>query len=258
MTDPLLARLRAAGCVYAEDEARLLRSAASSEAELDRLASERVSGRPLEQVLGWAEFSGLRIAVEPGVFVPRRRSEVLVAVALDLLRPLDRRATVLDLCCGTGAIGAAIASRRPIELHAADCDPVAAACAARNVAAYDGIVHVGDLYAGLPDGLRGRVGLIVANAPYVPSDKLDLMPAEAREHEPRAALDGGPDGTATQHRIARSATDWLSDTGCLLIETSERQAPLTVAAVTAGGLTATVRHDDDVEGTAVLGTCPRR
>ncbi|MEK8226029.1 hypothetical protein NKG05_08035 [Oerskovia sp. M15] len=93
--------LRAAGCVFAEDEAALLLAAASSPADLDRMVARRVEGLPLEQILGWAEFCGLRIVVEPSVFVPRRRTEFLVSLATALV---GERATVVDLCCGTGAL----------------------------------------------------------------------------------------------------------------------------------------------------------
>jgi len=96
----IVTRLRAAGCVFAEDEARLLLSAARTPADLAAMLDRRIAGLPLEQVLGWAEFCGLRVAVDPGVFVPRRRTEFLVHEAVALLRP---GAVVVDLCCGTGA-----------------------------------------------------------------------------------------------------------------------------------------------------------
>src|SRR3954463_6070240 len=99
--DAVVARLRAAGCVFAEGEAQLLLSEAGAGAEVDVLVARRVAGEPLEQVLGWAECRGLRIAVAPGVFVPRRRTELLVEEALSLARP---GAVVVDLCCGSGAL----------------------------------------------------------------------------------------------------------------------------------------------------------
>lgn len=80
----VVSTLRAAGCVFAEEEADLLRAAATSPAELDAMVASRVAGLPLEQVLGWAEFCGLRILVEPTVFVPRRRTEVLASLASGL------------------------------------------------------------------------------------------------------------------------------------------------------------------------------
>src|SRR5215213_6510903 len=148
-------RLRAAGCVFAEDEARLLVAEAGSRPELEALVARRVAGEPLEHLLGWAEFAGLRIAVAPGVFVPRRRTEVLVEEAVALSRP---GAVVVDLCCGSGALGVAVATAVDgVELSAADVDPAAVACARANVARVDGRAYEGDLFEALPGSLRGRV-----------------------------------------------------------------------------------------------------
>jgi release factor glutamine methyltransferase len=245
--------LRAAGCVFAEEEAALLREAATTPGSLAGLVARRVAGEPLEQVLGWAEFCGLRIAVEPGVFVPRRRTEFLVAQALGLVGP---GAVVLDLCCGSGAVGLAIATTRPVELVAADVDPVAARCARRNLASVGGQVHEGDLYEPLPAELRRRVDVLVVNAPYVPTDAIALMPPEARDHEPRTALDGGPDGVDVHRRVAAGAAGWLAPGGSLLIETSGRQAPATAAAMRRGGLRARVVTSDDEDATVVVGSAP--
>jgi release factor glutamine methyltransferase len=248
--DQVVARLRAAGCVFAEDEAALLLEAASG-AELAALVARRVAGEPLEQVLGWAEFCGLRFVVEPGVFVPRQRTRLLVREAVALVRP---GSVVLDLCCGTGAVGAAVAAAVPgLELHAADVDPAAVRCARRNV---PGSVYAGDLYGALPATLRGRVEVLVANAPYVPTDAIALMPPEARDHEARAALDGGSDGLDVQRRVAAGAPSWLAPGGSLLIETSGEQAPRTAAAMTRAGLTARVVEDEELAGTVVVGHLP--
>ena len=193
------ARLRAAGCVYAEDEADLLISAARSEAELAALVDRRAAGQPLEHVLGWAEFCGLRIAVDPAVFVPRRRTEFLVAQAIELARP---GAVVVDLCCGSGALAAALASAvEGAEVHAADIDPAAVRCARRNLAGLGGQVYQGDLFGPLPAGLLGRVDILLANVPYVPTGEVGLLPPEARDHEARVALDGGADGLEVLRRI---------------------------------------------------------
>ncbi len=237
----IVTRLRSAGCVFAEDEAQLLISAARTPSDLVAMVDQRASGLPLEHVLGWAEFCGLRIAVDPGVFVPRRRTEFLVhqAVAVVWLNgghdsadnPASRAlarppAVVVDLCCGSGAVGAAlVATLDRVELHAVDIDPAAVRCARRNVAAHGGQVYEGDLYAPLPATLRGRVDVLVANAPYVPTEAIGLLPAEARLHEARVALDGGADGLDVLRRVIAAAPQWLAPGGHLLVETSERQAP---------------------------------
>jgi len=245
-------RLRAAGCVFAEDEARLLLAEGRTPEDLQRLVARRVAGEPLEHVLGWAEFAGLRIVVATGVFVPRRRTEVLVEEAARLAAP---GAVVVDLCCGSGALGVAVASVVDgVELHAADVDPAAVACARVNVGRVHGRAYAGDLYAALPPTLRGRVDLLLANVPYVPSDAIALMPPEARLHEARIALDGGEDGLAVARRVIAEAPEWLAPGGSLLFETSEDQAADAGAAVTAAGQRARLVTDDDRGATVVVGT----
>jgi len=226
--------------------------AAETAGDLEAMVERRVSGLPLEQVLGWAEFCGLRILVDPGVFVPRRRSALLVEHAVALLDGV-RAPVVVDLCCGTGAVAAAVRQARgDVELHAADIDRCAVACARRNL---DGIgtVHEGDLTEALPDELAGRVDVIVVNAPYVPSDEIAMMPPEARDHEPRVALDGGTDGVDIHRRVAEQAPRWLRPGGHLVIETSRRQAPLTVEAMTGHGFDTRVVRSDDLDATAAVG-----
>ncbi|NUW38632.1 hypothetical protein [Nonomuraea rhodomycinica] len=374
----ITAQLRAAGCVFAEDEAELLTSTARTPADLAAMVDRRVAGLPLEQVLGWAEFYGLRVTLDPGVFVPRRRSELLAAQAIDLARRTLATATgspaagagapargggrpaaasggpaaglrvvVVDLCCGSGALGAAVATalstpateeraaiagpaevhtdgRRPaeaqvgdpylagtpatdahltetqanephpaetpvndpcrvgthsdnahpartrtgdprpvesrigdgspVELHAVDLDPVAVRCARGNLAPVGGRVHQGDLYEPLPERLRGRVGVLLASPPYVPTGAIGLLPAEAREHEPLLALDGGADGLDIVRRVIAGAPLWLAPGGHLLVETSERQAADTAEAMARAGLTPRVTTSDELYATVVTGT----
>lgn len=244
----IVEQLRAAGCVFAEDESRLLTEAAATPGELDALVARRTAGEPLEHVLGWAQFCGLRIAVDPGVFVPRQRSAFLVEQAAERTAP---GAVVVDVCCGSGALGAALAAAvGPIELHATDVDPAAVRCAQRNV---DGPVYQGDLFEPLPAELRGRVQTVLANVPYVPGEEVALLPAEARVHEARLALDGGADGLDVLRRVAAAAPQWLAPGGHLLIETSQAQALTAAAAFSRAGLSARVARDDEREATVVIG-----
>lgn len=244
-------RLRAAGCVYAEDEAALLVDAADSPAALELLVARRESGLPLEQVVGWAMFCGQRVVVEPGVFVPRWRSRLLVSWAARLTGP---GALVVDLCCGTGALAVALAAQVPgLEVHAADLDPAAVRCARRNV---EGEVYEGDLFDALPPSLRGRVQTLLVNTPYVPTGEIALLPPEARDHEPPLALDGGPDGLDVQRRVAADAGQWLTPGGHLLVEVSERQARTAVAVFSSAGLVAWSERDEELEATVVIARRP--
>lgn len=251
----LVARLRAAGCVYAEEEAALLREAAASSAALEDLVRQRVAGLPLEQVLGWAEFCGLRVPVRPGIFVPRRRTELLARQALALTSP---GAVVVELCCGAGAVSLVLAAAYPgLELYATDLDPAAVGCAAVSLQDRAEVLH-GDLYAPLPGRLRGRVQVLVANAPYVPTAAIALMPPEAREHEPTVALDGGGDGLDVLRRVVAEAPEWLAPGGRLLFECSERQLRPVAAAVRRAGLVPGTRRDRETEATVVVARRPSR
>jgi release factor glutamine methyltransferase len=205
-------------------------------------------------LLGWAEFAGRQLAVTSGVFVPRRRTELLARLAAAAVP--GEGGVAVDLCCGVGAVAVVLAEVAGAEVHAVDVDPVAAACARRNLAGR-GEVHVGDLWGALPGRLRGRVDVVAANAPYVPTAQLDRLPREAREHEPRAALDGGGDGVDVHRRVAAGAEAWLAPGGVLLVETSQAQVALTVAALQEAGLATDVPTDvvvdEEVGGCVVRG-----
>ncbi len=251
--DAVAAHLRNAGCVFADDEARLLLAEHEAGRPLHDMVARRVAGEPLEQVLGWAELDGVRVRLRPGVFVPRRRSAALVHAALEVV-DREARAVVVDLCCGSGALGLAVSRSVPhLELHAADVDPTACACARDNL---DGVgeVHQGDLLDALPADLAGRVDLLLVNAPYVPTADLATLPREARDHEPVTALDGGVDGVVLHRRVAADAGAWVRRGGRVLVETSGRQAPLTVAGFAPADWHVDVLADDDLGATVVRAT----
>ncbi len=271
----LVGRLRAAGCVFAEDEAALLTEEAGTPDELDAMTARRVGGEPLEYIVGWAEFCGRRIAVEPPLFVPRRRTEFLVEEAARVLRRTSPSTApssmfIVDMCCGTGAIGAALTlqltTARPmsIELYAVDIEPVAVRCARRNLATLkgetvDGItvdVHAlgGDLFDALPAALKGKVDVLVANAPYVPTAAIANMPPEARLHEAAVALDGGSDGLDIQRRIAAGCAEWLGPGGHLLIETSRQQAPGSAGIFERAGLVVKIVRSRKFDATVIVAT----
>ncbi|HSF36166.1 MAG TPA: putative protein N(5)-glutamine methyltransferase [Nocardioides sp.] len=258
MSDPhVAARLRAAGCVWAEDEAALLEQAASSAEDLERLVARRVAGEPLETVLGWVEFLGRRLVVAPGVFVPRRRTELLARLTVDRAGRAPGRPVVVEMCCGVAPVAAALETALDAagaDVHACDVSATALDCARSN--SPSATLHLGDLYDALPARLAGRVAVLAANAPYVPSDRVADMPPEARDHEPRVALDGGADGVELHRRLAADAVRWLAPGGVLLVETSREQAGLTTGAMATAGLVTAVETDDDVGGCVAVGVRP--
>lgn len=235
--DPVVARLRAAGCVAAEDEALELRSVARDDVHLDELVARREAGEPLAWITGSVRFCGLSIGVHAGVYVPRWQTEALAARAAELL-PAGGMA--IDLCCGSGAVARVLADRRPgARVVATDLDPVAVACARTN-----GVdAHAGDLFEPLDDELRGGVDLVVAVPPYVPSDALALL---ARTPEPALALDGGRGGLDVAGRIVCSAPAWLRPGGALVVEIGRPQVHAIDGTLKANGFRdVSVLHDPE-------------
>lgn len=186
------------------------------------LVARRAEGMPLQYVTGEMPFRHLVIHVEPGVFIPRPETEVLVDVALEHLKGLSEP-VVVDLCTGSGCIASSVAVEHPgAGVWAVDAADVAVQTARRN-ALHAGasdrvqVVH-GDLFDPLPRELLGTVDLIVSNPPYIPSADVVGLPSEVLGFEPHLALDGGPDGLDVFRRIAREAPRWLRPGGGLAVE----------------------------------------
>ena len=225
MTDPLIARLRDAGCVFAEDEAAEIRRVHGDDhAAADAVAAQRALGRPLEQVLSVAVFAGVEVQLADGVFVPRRRAEALVDEALRA-RPEAR--VVVDLVCGCGPIAAALARRLPdADVHAVDIDDEALACARVNADVFGFAVHAGDWWSALPSTLTRTIDLAVAYLPQVPHASLADIPADFRDHEPERSVAGGPDGLDPLRAVLRDSASWMSSAGLIVTLVAEEQFDL--------------------------------
>jgi release factor glutamine methyltransferase len=250
----LIEQLRAAGCVFADEEAALIVARFPAWADQEAAAVSRCAGVPLELVLGRADFAGVSVTVQPGVFVPRRRAEVLVNDADELGALLqatpDRRdpVLVLDLGCGSGALAAALQSRHSgWQVHACEIDPVAVECARANGRTFGFTVHPSDWFGGLPGHLNQRFDLIVAHLPYVPTADVPLLPRDYRAVEPMRTVDGGPDGLDPWRQVAAACRSWLAPTGQLLTQVTEHQADTAVAVGQSAGLSIrAIPHDDSV------------
>ncbi|MBN2248412.1 MAG: peptide chain release factor N(5)-glutamine methyltransferase, partial [Coriobacteriia bacterium] len=162
------------------------------------LVARRAEGMPLQYVTGEMPFRHLVVHVEPGVFIPRPETEVLVDVALEHLSGAGSP-IVIDLCTGSGCVAVSIASEHPgARVWAVDASEAAVAATLRNAsnAKVAERVHTlhGDLFDPLPNELSGTVDLIVSNPPYIPSADVPDLPAEVLGFEPHLALDGGEDG----------------------------------------------------------------
>jgi release factor glutamine methyltransferase len=185
----------------------------------DGAIARRGAGEPLQQILGWEDFRGLRFRVTREVLVPRPETESLVEWALALLPAGPRR--VVDVGTGTGCIAAAIAHARPdASVLAVDLSAAAARVAHDNVAR-TGVaprvrVVIGDVLAAVAPA---RADLVVANPPYMADAMLPSLPREVRDWEPHAALLGGEDGTRVLARIVADAPRVLVPGGSLVVET---------------------------------------
>ena len=223
LLDGVAARLRAAGCVFAEEEAAILIEAAGrDDAALESMVAQRVDGAPLEPLVGWVQFGALRLEVGPGVFVPRQRSLHLARAAVRVARE-QPRPLVLEPFCGVAPIAASIAGAVPdAEVHAADIELVALRYARRNLPPGAG-VHESDRLAGLPASLHGRLTLVASVPPYVPTTAAQFVPREAVEHEPGAALFAGEDGLDHVRALVDGLVGWLAPGGVALIEVNRQQ-----------------------------------
>jgi release factor glutamine methyltransferase len=230
------------GCVAPAEEAdALFRASGEGVGPIEDLVTRRLGGEPLAWITGSVLFCGVRIHVDPGVFVPRPHTQAMAQRAATLL-PADGIA--VDLCTGSGAVAAVLGSAHPqATVVATDADPVAVACARRN-----GVrASVGDLDEPLPTSLRGRVDVMTAVVPYVPTEELPFLPRDVLANEPRSALDGGPRGTTVLLRAAEAAARWLRPGGSVLLELGGDQAGEVANALAKVGLSRIFVHTDGDE-----------
>jgi len=188
------------------------------------LVARRVAREPLTYITGHREFFGLDFVVDARVLIPRPETELLVEHALRIARPLPRLLEIADVGAGSGAIAVTLAVHLPhATVYALDASAGALAVTAENARRHNvaGRVHCGqgDLLA----PLAAPVDLIAANLPYVTTGEwTDLLP-EIRDNEPRAALDGGPDGLDAIRRLLATAGPFLHPGGALLLEIGASQ-----------------------------------
>jgi release factor glutamine methyltransferase len=201
---------------------------ARARARYRRLIDRRATGEPMAHILGWTTFRGLRIAVQPGAFIPRQSSELMADTAVRRLR--GRRSPVaVDLATGIGPVALAVAHAvRRADVHGTDISASAVRQARANAASLglrNVAFHRGDLFASLPAALHGRVDVVTVHPPYIPSGDLGDLPVEITGFEPEDALtDRSADGLGLLERTAEEAPDWLRPGGWLLVEVSPDRA----------------------------------
>ncbi len=238
--------LSRAGFLAPDDEAaQLCQSAAGDPERLSALLERRLTGEPLAWIVGHTAFCGLDIRIDPGVYVPRAQTEDLARRATKRLPP---RGTAVDICTGSGAVAAVLMATRPrARVIATDIDAGAVACAHRN--GVDALA--GDLFAPLPQSLMGRVEVVTAVVPYVPTPELPLLQRDTFTFETPLAYDGGPDGTGVLRRVVTDSARFLRPGGALLLELGGDQARLLRADLLGcgfGDVVVLVDDDGDVRG----------
>ncbi|MBO4861602.1 MAG: peptide chain release factor N(5)-glutamine methyltransferase [Firmicutes bacterium] len=240
------------------DDKLLLASAA--------LINERCKGRPLQYVLGSANFYGIDLAVDERVLIPRPETELLAEEAIEFLRKGGARTSdalrdaakalgaepqvrAMDLCTGSGAIAAAVAANVPnARVVATELSPRAFMLARVNLRPYENVkVLRGDLFGALAED-DPPFDAILTNPPYIPTDVIPTLSREVKDHEPLMALDGGADGLDIIRRIIKEAPEHLKSGGILLMETGHDQGAAVVELAAQTGAYQEARIIKDLAG----------
>jgi release factor glutamine methyltransferase len=248
--ESLVRLLSNAGFIAAGAEADELYTCAAGDTELlNSLVERRLTGEPLAWIVGSVSFCGVRIRVDPGVYVPRWQSEPLARRAAERL---PARGVAIDICTGSGAVAKTLMTHdRGARVVASDIDPRAVACATAN-----GVeTYLGDLFMPLPRELEGRVDVVVGIVPYVPTSALPLLQRDTFTFESALAYDGGDDGTDILRRVISDSPRFLRPGGALLLEIGGIQADaLSADLARAGYMDLNVLADEDGDARGLQAT----
>lgn len=193
-----------------------------------QLIMRRGRREPVAYIIGKKEFMGRDFSVGAGALVPRPETELMTERGIEAIRNANSPLAA-ELCCGSGAAGICLAlANNECRLLLTDISEECLAIARANVEAYKLSERTelikSDLFEGWPGKYAGSLALIIANPPYIRSAELDSLEPEVSLHEPRLALDGGPDGLDLYRRIAREAPRWLKAQGVLVMEVGHDQS----------------------------------
>jgi release factor glutamine methyltransferase len=202
----------------------------------------RASREPVQYILGETEFWSLPFKVNPDVLIPRADTEVLVEEAL---KRFDGKGQILDVGTGSGAVAIALSKELPdARVTALDCSDEALAVARENAVTNQVAERISFLSGDLNDLPEGPFDMLVSNPPYIPSRDWESLMPEVHDHEPRLALDGGPDGLQAYRQLAVQAGALLIPGGWLLVEVGIDQAKDIAALFKAAGLDSIETRDD--------------
>lgn len=233
-----------------EEFFRSMQLYASSEVEaaIEALLQRRLSGEPLAYILGHWDFYGMDLLVNPAVLIPRPDTEIIAERAIAIAKGSGEHARVLDLCCGSGCIGLAVARHAPnCRVVLADASEDALRVARQNVhrTGFGGQItsFCADALADPPQ-MIWDFNLIVCNPPYIPTGELAGLDTSVRSYEPRMALDGGEDGLKFYRSVAARWRKAMRSTCILLFEVGYDQADAVEAILAENGYRNIRRHKD--------------
>jgi release factor glutamine methyltransferase len=203
------------------------------------LIQKRAEGCPTAYLTGQRDFYLLSFEVSPAVLIPRPDTEMLILAAADALKPLNQP-RILDLGTGSGCIAVSLAHQwKTAHITAVDVSPEALAIARRNATTHGVAERVtflqGDLFA--PLVAEAKYEMIISNPPYIAPTEIETLAPEVRDHEPRLALDGGPDGLDFYRRIAHNSEQHLAPDGTVLVEIGYNQGNTVPELFRAAGFT---------------------
>ncbi len=215
------------------------------------LILRRIKKEPIAYITGHKPFMSLDFKVNPDVLIPRPETEKLVEIVIDIAKKEDRKFKILDLCCGSGAIAVSLAKYLENALiWAADLSSKAIEISrlnAKNMGVEDRIkFYCGNLFESLPAG--ERFDIIVSNPPYIPSSEIEKLQPDVRLFEPKAALDGGPDGLGFYRVIISGTGSRLEKGGSLVLEVGQGQAGPVSGLIRESGLFEEPRIIEDYNG----------
>ncbi|MBQ8165270.1 MAG: peptide chain release factor N(5)-glutamine methyltransferase [Clostridia bacterium] len=198
-------------------------------------AKECGNGIPLQHILGYTEFMGIKFNVNENVLIPRPDTEILVTEAIKCAEKIQEQPKILDMCTGSGCIAIALSHfLKNAEIHASDISEKALATAKRNAAEQPGnteiTFHSGSFFVpfaakvNCTSSENSKFDIIVSNPPYIPTDDIKELSVNVRLHEPMSALDGGADGLSAYREIISEAPLYLNKNGMILFEVGVGQA----------------------------------
>jgi len=219
------------------------------EEKVHELMARRLTGEPLAYIIGSWEFYGIPIEVTRDVMIPRIDTEVLVSQAIAMAKWLPAGSRILDLCCGSGCVGLAIAKSLPqVKVVLGDVSPEAMKISRANVVLNKLTSRVTcaivDAQRTPPYSLLGEFDLIVSNPPYIPTDDIAGLDETVRDHEPLLALDGGPDGLKFYRSIATEWKKIVKPEGAFLFECGVDQAADVADILITNGMNRIIRCKD--------------